>query len=275
MKRLLLSLLLLAGMSVSAKAMNYEEARQQAWFLTDKMAYELNLTAEQYDLAYQVNFDYLYHISAASDCYGYYWTYRNADMRCILFDWQYNLYCSLEYFFRPIRWVSAGWYFPIFERYRRGYYYFNRPTVYVSYRGGMWNRRGHNDASPYRGMTFRPGNGMRDRYNRGQNGARPGARPEYGRPGYNPPASGNRPQERPHHESARPGQNDTRPGNKPGNGSGTRPGGSRPGRNESNGSNRGNTRPSVSRGNNGGNRGNATQQSGTQRGHSSSRTFGR
>ena len=28
----------------SIKAITYEEARREAWFLTDKMAYELNLT---------------------------------------------------------------------------------------------------------------------------------------------------------------------------------------------------------------------------------------
>lgn len=283
MKRLLLSILLMVGLSLSAKAMGYEDARQQAWFLTDKMAYELNLTPEQYDLAYQVNFDYLYHISSAADCYGYYWNYRNADLRCILFDWQYNLFRSIEYFFRPIRWVSAAWYFPIFDHYRHGYYYFNRPTVYVSYRGRMWNRRGHNDVSPYRGMTFRSDNGMRDRYNRRHNGARPGARPEYGRPGYNPPAGGTRPHERPNggnhrpdRNNARPGQGNYRPDNRPGHSAETRPGNSRPGRNQGRGSyEQSGSRPSVSRGRTGGSRSTATT-SGAQRGHSGGgRTFGR
>ena len=52
-------------------AMDYEEARQRAWFLTDKMAYELNLTPEQYDIAYEINLDYLMSIRTASDCSGY------------------------------------------------------------------------------------------------------------------------------------------------------------------------------------------------------------
>ena len=90
MKRIALSLLLLVA-AFSAKAMSYEEARQQAWFLTDKMAYELNLTSEQYDRAYQINLDYLMSVDTPSDCGGYYWQYRDADFRCVLFDWQYIL----------------------------------------------------------------------------------------------------------------------------------------------------------------------------------------
>ena len=39
--------------------MSYEHARSQALFLTDKMAYELNLTEEQYEAAFEVNLDYL------------------------------------------------------------------------------------------------------------------------------------------------------------------------------------------------------------------------
>lgn len=270
----------LAAMT-SAKAINYEEARQQAWFLTDKMAYELNLTPEQYDRAYQVNLDYLMSLGSAADCTGPYWTYRNADMRCILFDWQYNLYSTIEYFYRPIRWVRVGWVFPIFDHYRRGYFYFDRPTVYVSYRGGMWNRRGHNTVSPYRGMTFRPGAGMRDRYDRGHNGVRPGARPNYGRPGYNPqrPGQGG---------SGRPGSNagvgQGRPdGSRPG-GSVTRPGNQRPGSNtgSSGRPSVGNGRPSSGNVGSGNRRpsgsGSSTPSSGktSQRGHSgSARTFGR
>lgn len=172
MKRIALSLLLLVA-AFSAKAMSYEEARQQAWFLTDKMAYELNLTSEQYDRAYQINLDYLMSVDTPSDCGGYYWQYRDADFRCVLFDWQYNLYRTLDYFFRPVRWVQSRWYYPVFDHYRYGYYYFDHPSVYVSYRGGMWRRRGHNDPSPYVAMVPARGFGMRDQYrNRNWTGGR-------------------------------------------------------------------------------------------------------
>jgi len=183
MKRIALTLVFfLTTIASQVWALRYEEARQEALFLTDKMAYELNLNAEQFDRAYQVNLDYLMSIDTPADCYGYYWTYRDRDLRCILFDWQYALYTTLDYFYRPIRRLRNAWYYPIFDHYRHGYFYFDRPRVYASYRGGMWRHRGHNTPSPYLGFVSRPGGGLRDRYH-GGNGA-PGFRPEYGRPSH-------------------------------------------------------------------------------------------
>ena len=49
---LIVSLMLLC---TSANAMSYEQARVQALFLTDKMAYELNLTEAQYEAEYEIN----------------------------------------------------------------------------------------------------------------------------------------------------------------------------------------------------------------------------
>ena len=59
MKKIFLSLIAMLVLTLSANAMSYEQARQQALFLTDKMAYELNLTEEQYQAAYEINLDYL------------------------------------------------------------------------------------------------------------------------------------------------------------------------------------------------------------------------
>lgn len=217
MKRILLTLLLLCSIVVGVQAMSYDDARRQAWFLTDKMAYELNLTPDQYDRAYEINLDYFMSIRTPSDCMGPYWSYRDLDLRCVLFDWQYNLYCTLDYFFRPVRWVQSRWYYPVTHRYRYGYYYFDRPTIYVSYRGGGWRRRSHNDRSPYYGMHFDRGHGMRDRYDSGSwgrpgNGKRPGNGFKPGRPD-----SDKRPGDQ--HKPSRPGNgnNSGRPGGNVGN----------------------------------------------------------
>ena len=230
MKKLLLTLML-SAVCFMAKAINYEDARREAWFLTDKMAYELNLTSEQYDRAYQINLDYLLSLNTAADCYGYYWTYRDTDLRCILSSWQYALYSTLDYFYRPVRWLRSAWYYPICAHYRRGYYYFDRPTLYVSYHGGMWHRRGHNDPSPYRHYAYRPAPGLRDHYHshHGKPAYRPEpGRPGHGRPGYDRPGNGryvgnekpNRPTtSRPDNNSAAPSRPDnnsaapSRPGN--------------------------------------------------------------
>jgi len=43
----------------SKNAMSYNAAKHEALFLSDKMAYELNLTAAQYEAVYEINLDYL------------------------------------------------------------------------------------------------------------------------------------------------------------------------------------------------------------------------
>src|SRR5574344_2025574 len=83
-------------------AMTYDQAREQALFLTDKMAYELNLSDDQYQAAYEVNLDYLMSINNTDDIYGAYWTQRNLDLSYILLDWQYRTFCSVNYFYNPI-----------------------------------------------------------------------------------------------------------------------------------------------------------------------------
>ena len=182
MKRYLLTLLIVLTGTLSAKALSYSEARDRAWFLTDKMAYELNLTPDQYDRVYQVNLDYFMSIAYESDCYGHYWSYRDTDLRFILWDWQYRLYVTLDYFYRPIRWVRSAWHYPICDHYRYGYYYYERPRVYVSYHGCNWKRRGHNDVSPYKGWRADRGPGMRDRYDNNRPGGRPATHNEPTRP---------------------------------------------------------------------------------------------
>ena len=163
---------LLLTVALSTMAMSYEQARDRALFLTDKMAYELNLNDEQYEAAYEVNLDYLMSISTYDDLYGTYWTRRNMDLSFILFDWQYNAFCSAAYFYRPLIWTNGVWRFTIYARYpNRTYFYFGRPVFYATYYGGhSWHRNG--GRSWYHGRTFgpRPGEsrfGMRDRYDRG------------------------------------------------------------------------------------------------------------
>ena len=46
-------------MSISADAISYKIARNDALFLSDKMAHELSLTKEQYEAVYEINLDYL------------------------------------------------------------------------------------------------------------------------------------------------------------------------------------------------------------------------
>lgn len=159
MKRTLLTLII-AIMALTARAISYDDARQQAWFITDKMAYELNLTPEQYDRAYQINLDYLMSLNGPTDITGAYWQYRDIDLRCILFDWQYNLLSTLDYFYRPVRWYTSRWYYPVYDHYRIGYYYYTRPNIYITYHGCTWHRRRPDRPSPYASWRPRRGAGM-------------------------------------------------------------------------------------------------------------------
>lgn len=178
MKRMIIALVAMFMMTLTtASAMSYEQARQQALFLTDKMAYELNLTEDQYEAAYEVNLDYLMSVDTYDDLYGAYWRQRNMDLSYILLDWQYRTYINATYFYRPLYWNAGYWHFGIYARYpRRDYFYFGRPHFYVSYRGGhSWRVNGNR--SWYYGRSFggpHPGGhprvGMRDGFNRGDYG---------------------------------------------------------------------------------------------------------
>ena len=175
MKKILMAIVALMTFTASANAMSYEQARREALFLTDKMAYELNLSDAQYDAAYEINLDYLMGVTSVDDVYGDYWTRRNLDLSYILLDWQWNAFRAASYFFRPLYWNAGCWHFGIYARYpRRSFYYFARPTVYVSYRGGhCWRINGghsyyHNHSSHFR--NHHANNGMRDRFDRGEIG---------------------------------------------------------------------------------------------------------
>lgn len=136
MKRFIVSLFLIFAIWQSAFAMSYERAREEALYLTDKMAYELNLNDQQYNDAYEINLDYFLALDSEADLYADYLSYRLSDLRHILYDWQYNLLLAADYFIRPVYWRAGGWYFPIYAHYTVGHYYYSYPTVYYSYRGG-------------------------------------------------------------------------------------------------------------------------------------------
>lgn len=175
----------LLAIATTTKAMTYAQAREQALFLTDKMAYELNLTEEQYEAAYEINFDYLMQIRGTGNVYAAPWRQRNIDLSYILYDWQYAAYEAASYFFRPVFWNNGYWHFSIYSHYpHRTHFYFPRPAAYVSYRGThSWHRNSGRSWYVNRVNHYRPAisdrrthSGMRDgrrnngNYRRGNNG---------------------------------------------------------------------------------------------------------
>ncbi len=183
MKKMMFTLMAFLTIAVNASAMSYEQAREEALFLTDKMAYELNLTDAQYEAAYEINLDYLMGVTSQYDVYGPYWERRNLDLSYILFSWQWDLYRAAQYFYRPLFWERGIWHFGIYARYpHRDYFYFGRPHFYTTYRGGhSW--RMNNGRSFYEGRRdfYRPGHitrdthfGMRSGWDRGDYRPHPG-----------------------------------------------------------------------------------------------------
>lgn len=176
MKKMIFALVMMLTATVSASAMSYERARNEALFLTDKMAYELNLTDAQYEAAYEINLDYLMGVTSVDDVYGIYWERRNLDLSYILYQWQWDAYLAASYFYRPLYWSAGHWHFGIYARYTvRDYFYFGRPHFYATYRGGhAWHLNGGRSWYHGRADHFRPALrdnrqhfGMRSQWDRG------------------------------------------------------------------------------------------------------------
>lgn len=164
MKRMMITLFAIGmvAMSSTSMAMSTSRVRKETRFLTDKMAYELNLNTRQYNDAYEINFDFLYAVRNilddvtrgeewALDDYYYYLDLRNDDLRWVLNDWQYRSFMSREYFYRPIYADRGGWSFRIYLNYSNPtLFYFGLPVHYHTYTGSHC-RVYYGDVSFYRG----------------------------------------------------------------------------------------------------------------------------
>lgn len=144
------TLLLMVTIVIAASAMSYSKARTQALYLTDKMGYELNLTDDQYDAAYEINLDYMMSIVTYADLYSVYWERRNYELQYVLSAYQYQRFIATDYFYRPITWVDRAFSFIIYNHYPKNRYFRAAPRVYDTYKGG--NRQYQH--SPYEGRKY-------------------------------------------------------------------------------------------------------------------------
>ena len=150
MKRFILTMVAMLTLGAAANAMSYKSARDQAFFLTDKMAYELALSDDQYNAVYEINMDYIMCLDVYDDIFGTFWTRRNNELRYVLTGAQYQMYMSMEYFYRPVSWQNKKFVFTIYNRYPKDRYYHAAPPGYQVYKGS--NR--YFDHSAYNGRTF-------------------------------------------------------------------------------------------------------------------------
>ena len=164
MKRILFLLFavgLTANMTVMA-GMSTSKVRKETRFLTDKMAYELSLSTQQYNDAYEINYDFIYSVRNIMDyvARGYEWALddyyealdiRNDDLRWVLSDGQYRRFMGADYFYRPIYVTGGRWSLRVYINYpNRGLFYFGVPYHYHTYCGAHYRPHIHH-TSYYRG----------------------------------------------------------------------------------------------------------------------------
>ncbi len=147
MKKMMI-LAVMMVMTISANAMSYKEAKKEALYLSDKMAYELNLTDAQYDAVYEINLDYMMSVSGRNDVYGAWWSRRNTDLQFVLTAYQYNKYVGISYFYRPLTWHNGSWIFNVYTHYsNKSHFYKGHPKEYASYKGGNNKKSANHYAS--------------------------------------------------------------------------------------------------------------------------------
>ena len=155
-------MIVMLGMSIPAMgAMSMSKVRENARFLTDRMAYELNLSQMQYDDVYEVNYDFIDNIryimddvvrgyDYAVDRYYEFLDYRNDDLRWILSASQYRRFMGVDYFYRPVYTTASDWLFRIYKVYSDvKHFFFDKPHHYKTYKGGHY-RTHHGNVSFYK-----------------------------------------------------------------------------------------------------------------------------
>ena len=168
MKKMMMMAVMMV-MTISANAMSYTKAKNEALFLSDKMAYELNLNDAQFDAVYEINLDYLMSVDSPADVYGPWWNRRNADLRLVLTAWQFDKYIELSYFYRPMTWHNGTWTFAVYHHYDRARFLKPHPKAYKSYKGGNNRKPAHHYAD--KRMNNSPHSSPAARDHKDRNGA--------------------------------------------------------------------------------------------------------
>lgn len=164
MRRFLIFAVMALGV-LASHAIPFEEARREALFLTDKMAYELNVNEAQYEALYEINLDYFMSLSSSRDVKGTHLNRRNYDINCVLTPMQYSKFYKADYFYTPAKW-DAGVVLKVYTRYpNRSKMYRKAPYSYSVYRGShSWANNGNK--SWYEGKDFKSDKAVRSLGNR-------------------------------------------------------------------------------------------------------------
>lgn len=165
MKKMFMTLIIALTTIMGMQAMSNSSIRNHARFLSDRMAYELDLAPWQYEECYEINYDFIRAIDRIMDdvVFGYYdavdryYDYlddRNDDMRYVLSNGQYRKFMGLQYFYRPVYTYGHKWNFRIYTIYsNHKFYYYDAPRGFKVYVGA--HARTNHTSSYY--ATRKPG----------------------------------------------------------------------------------------------------------------------
>ena len=189
LKMIIATLALVVGtMTATARPMSYDAMRNNARFLTDRMAYTLGLSTALLDDLYYINYDYICGVNDYLDdvALGYYYDdymaivrERDYALQRLLTSAQWAALMSYDYFYRPISFVNRAWRFAIYAfDTRPNYYYYRVPRLYTTYRGGHHfhgMRPAHRHNAPAHRPSYRIERHGNSHINRpGNGGSRPG-----------------------------------------------------------------------------------------------------
>ena len=182
-RTLLVGMMMLVSTSIVAQPMNYNAIRNNARFLTDRMAYTLGIgTAAIIDDLYRINYDYIYGINEYLDDIALGYRYddymaicaeRDYALQMLLGDVLWSRLIGYDYFYRPIIFENHRWRFGIYAYdWHRDHFYFGAPRYFSGYRGGHF----FGGMRPHGGLIGR-GPGMANWHGRAGGAAGPGMNP--------------------------------------------------------------------------------------------------
>lgn len=134
--------------AANAQPMSVYSMRNNARFLTDRMAYTLGLSAAILDDLYYINYDYICGVNDYLDAVALGYRYddymeviyaRDRALRRLLTERQWALLMTYDYFYRPISFADHRWNFSIYLHDRRmDRFFYRAPRLFDDYRGGRF-----------------------------------------------------------------------------------------------------------------------------------------
>ena len=141
-------MIMLTSLAASAQPMSVYAMRNNARFLTDRMAYTLGISAALLDDLYYINYDYICGVNDYLDAVALGYRYddymeivyaRDYALRRLLSERQWALLMTYDYFYRPIAFNNHRWSFSIYLHDRRmDHFFYAPPRRFNDYRGGTF-----------------------------------------------------------------------------------------------------------------------------------------